>query len=112
MEFSEAKNEWGSRFLETSATCHYQISAEHLKALVQIFGDVNPLHTDREYARSHDFADAVMHGAILTSFLSHFVGMVLPGSGAVILAQEIRFLKPCFLKHSMQGLWPIQPIRI
>tara|TARA_B110000008_G_C16781467_1_gene488861 strand:- start:21 stop:275 length:255 start_codon:yes stop_codon:yes gene_type:complete len=42
-----------------------------------------------------------MHGAILNGFLSHFVGMVMPGKKAVLLTSEIRHHSPCYLNDEL-----------
>lgn len=75
----------------------YVISAEHYKALVDVFGDRSPIHIDEAAARVAGFDGPVMHGAILQGFVSHFIGMVLPGSLALLQSVELRYLKPLSL---------------
>lgn len=75
----------------------YKISDSIYRGFLDLFGDYNPLHVNEEYALSRGMKDCVMHGGILSGFLSHFVGMVFPGRNAMLLSVDIRFLKPCYL---------------
>lgn len=59
--------------------------------------DRNPLHTEDEFARQHGFAEKVMHGMILNSFISHFVGMVFPGGPVLLQSTSTQFKSPCHL---------------
>ncbi len=66
------------------ATLGYDIAQDVYDHFVAAFHDVNPLHTDDAFARSHGFPAKVAHGMILNGFISHFVGMHYPG-GTVLL---------------------------
>jgi acyl dehydratase len=55
------------------------------------------VHVDADYARNNGFEGVVMHGAILNGFLSHFVGMRLPGRRSLELTVDIRYLNPSYL---------------
>src|SRR5262249_12234020 len=66
-------------------------------AFCALSGDLNPLHVDDAYARERGFRGRVMHGGMLNAFLSHFVGMVLPGRRALLLSADIRYVAPFYL---------------
>ena len=57
----------------------YVISADVYQQFLQAFGDISPLHVDEQFARDRGFPGKVMHGTILNGFLSHFIGVRLPG---------------------------------
>ena len=40
------------------------VSAEQVQRFAELSGDVNPLHTDRTYARATPFGRPVAHGAL------------------------------------------------
>lgn len=75
----------------------YVISDEAYGALTDTFGDRSPIHMDEDIARGAGFTGRVMHGAILNAFLSHFVGMVMPGALSVLQSVDLRYLKPSYL---------------
>ena len=75
----------------------YRIGPEMYETFLSLFPDRSPVHVDEAYARANGFRGLVMHGAILNGFLSHFVGMRLPGRRSLELAVDIRYLKPCYL---------------
>lgn len=64
---------------------------------IQIFDDKNPLHTDQAFATARGFEAEVMHGGILTGFLSNFVGERLPLKNVIIQQYKIAFTKPVYL---------------
>jgi acyl dehydratase len=66
------------------------------------FADHSPLHMDAAHARAAGFADRVMHGGILHGFVSHFVGMIFPGAGSLLLSSELRFQKPNYLGDQLR----------
>jgi 3-hydroxybutyryl-CoA dehydratase len=74
----------------------YVITDAVMAHFLAAFDDRSPIHVDPAAAAKAGFAGPVAHGAILNGFLSHFVGMVLPGAGAVLLSTEIRHLHPSY----------------
>lgn len=79
----------------------YRIDETVYRALVEVFGDENPLHVDDEYARRSGFDRRVMHGAILQGFLSNFVGMHFPGKNSLILSVSLNYHQPCYLSDEV-----------
>lgn len=75
----------------------YQITEEVYEGFISISRDLSPLHVDESYAKSVGFQGRVMHGSILNAFISHFVGMELPGKPALLHSVDIRFKAPSFL---------------
>jgi acyl dehydratase len=80
----------------------YRITPATYQSYLAAFGDRSRLHIDPEFARSRGFKDQVMHGGILNGFLSHFVGMIFPGNSAVLLTDEMRFIKPNYLNDELE----------
>lgn len=75
----------------------YLLTESVYKGYIQIFDDRNSLHTDAAFASAKGFDEKVMHGGILTGFLSNFVGEQLPMKNIIIQSYKIAFLKPVFL---------------
>lgn len=70
------------------------ITKEMVDAFADFTGDYNPVHMDDDYCKDHGLGSRIVHGMLVLSFLSTFIGMYLPGEGAVWLSQSIDFLFP------------------
>lgn len=90
-------------FIEQSQhiECRYKVTEEVYKAFQIVSGDMNPLHTDANFALSKGMPDKVMYGNILNAFVSHFVGMQLPSPDVIILAQDINYHQPVYLSDEI-----------
>lgn len=75
----------------------YAVSPAVYEAFLRASGDESPIHVDDEAARARGFPGRVMHGGLLHAFLSHFVGMRLPGARALLLSADLRYVAPCHL---------------
>ena len=71
-----------------------KISLEDIKKFVDMTGDDNPLHINRDYAKQTPFKDIVVHGMLGASFISTIIGTQLPGDGALWVSQTLDFLLP------------------
>jgi 3-hydroxybutyryl-CoA dehydratase len=78
-------------------TQQFTVSQAVYDGFREIFRDQNPLHTDDAYARAQGFAGRVMHGNILSGFVSYFVGEGLPTRAVIIHKQDLRFRRPTYL---------------
>ena len=63
----------------------------------RITGDLNPLHTDEEYARGKGYDGRVVFGMLTGAFLSTLAGMYLPGERSLIQAVELKLRKPVYI---------------
>lgn len=83
-----------------------------IDAFAELSGDRNPLHTDGDYARSHGFADRVVHGFLIGAKVSALVGMLLPGRRSLLLEYELSHPNPVFagdaivLRGEVRDRWP------
>ena len=68
-----------------------------LSSFRTVTGDVNPLHTDDAFARSHGYPRHVAYGLLTASFLSTLTGVYLPGERCLIQSVEVKFPKPVFV---------------
>ena len=59
-----------------------------------VTGDLNPAHTDEEYAKKTFFKTRIAQGMLLAGFISAVVGNKLPGPGTIYVKQELNFLAP------------------
>ena len=70
------------------------VTADMMEKFKDITGDVNPMHTDSEFASAHGFDDRIAYGMLTSSFLSTLAGVYLPGRNSLIRSVEVRFPKP------------------
>jgi len=81
---------------------NFEVSDKIYNGFIQIFNDLNPLHTEDEFAIRMGFRQKVMHGNILNGFLSYFVGERLPAKNVIIQTQEIKYIQPVYLGDSLK----------
>lgn len=62
-----------------------------------ICGDFNPIHVNRIEAQNSFFGRPIVHGALVTSFISTVLGMYMPGPGSIYMEQKTTFLHPVFI---------------
>ncbi|MGG9960060.1 MaoC/PaaZ C-terminal domain-containing protein [Ferruginibacter sp. SUN106] len=80
----------------------YTVTPEIYQAYIKFFDDRNPLHTNEAFAKEKGFSAVVMHGGILTGFLSNFIGEQLPLKNVIIQSYKIAFAKPVYLNTVLQ----------
>lgn len=62
-----------------------------------IYGDVNPLHNDTEFAKARGYEDRVVYGMLIASQISTLGGVYLPGKYCLIHGVEIDFARPVYI---------------
>lgn len=70
------------------------ISEADIYHFAGITGDFNPLHVDKEFAKTTIFKERITHGILTAGFISTVIGMKLPGVNTVYLSQNLNFLAP------------------
>ena len=81
-------------FLGQKSTLTHVIKQTDIEKFVDLTGDDNRLHVDKEYASKTSFKKPVVHGMISASFISTIIGTKLPGDGALWFSQTLEFLIP------------------
>lgn len=62
-----------------------------------VCGDFNPVHINVIEAEKSVFGGRIVHGALITSFISTVLGMYLPGPGTIYKKQESNFVRPVYI---------------
>lgn len=62
-----------------------------------ITGDINPLHTNEDFAKTHGYSNCVVYGMLTTSFLSTLAGVYLPGERSLIQSIESKLANPVYV---------------
>ena len=72
----------------------HTVTDKDIETFVQLSGDNNRLHVDKEFASKTSFKKPVAHGMIGASFISAIIGTKIPGDGALWYSQSLEFLLP------------------
>ena len=91
-------------------TQSFTVSTDIYEGFKSLFKDLNPLHTNEEFAKGKGFTGKVMHGNILNGFLSYFIGECLPTKDVLIQTQEIKFLRPVYENEKLTLIAEIEEI--
>jgi 3-oxoacyl-[acyl-carrier protein] reductase len=75
----------------------HTITETDVETFAQLTKDFNPLHLDKEFARSVGFGKPVVYGMLSASFISTMIGMLIPGKGALWMRQTLDFLLPAYV---------------
>lgn len=70
------------------------ITENDIEKFVELTGDDNKLHVDKEFASKTSFKKPVVHGMLGASFISTMIGTKLPGDGALWFSQTLEFNLP------------------
>ncbi len=77
-----------------SASITKTVSETDVYLFAGITGDLNPAHTDEEYAKGTRFKTRIAHGMLSGGLISAVLGMKLPGPGTIYTGQTLKFLAP------------------
>lgn len=81
----------GIRRFSSKATFFRTVTKADLDRFAELSGDFNPIHSTNGPQR------AIVHGALLNSFVSRVIGTELPGPGSVVVAQNLNFPNKCYV---------------
>ncbi len=66
-------------------------------------GDINPIHSDKNFAKEKGFDNVLVFGMLTASFFSTLVGVYLPGKNCLFQeCKDIRFHSPVFIGDSLK----------
>lgn len=74
----------------------FSVTAAEVDIYGQQSGDLNPLHFDDDFARSHGFKQRISHGMLFNGWLTRFLGMEYPGPGTIFLRNATSFFAPVY----------------
>ena len=72
----------------------FEPTEKMMQSFMEISGDMSPVHTDVNYAKSRGFDGVVVYGGILVAQVSRMVGMHLPGHDALSRGLNIHYVRP------------------
>lgn len=88
-------------YIGQSAKISKTITETDVYNFAGICGDFNSLHMNKMEAEKSIFGRRIVHGALISSFISTVLGMYLPGDGTIYLRQEVNYKKPVYLEDTI-----------
>lgn len=79
----------------------YDVTEEKMRCFLKLTADINPLHTDDEYAKSKGYSGRVVYGMLTASLISTLGGVFLPGKFCLIQGVDVKFAKPVFVGNRL-----------
>ena len=86
------------------------ISESDVYLFAGITGDLNPAHTNEEYAKKTHFKTRIAHGMLSSGLISAVLGMRLPGPGTIYTGQTLKFLAPVHIGDTITATAEIQSL--
>ncbi len=86
----------------TSAEFEVTVTKEMMEKFLEITGDANPLHNEKDYAVSKGFSDRVVYGMLTSSFYSTLAGVYLPGKYCILHSVDSAFRFPVFIGDTLK----------
>jgi len=71
-----------------------QVEEDDIAGFIDAVGDLNPVHSDADYAATTPFKEPIAPGIFTAGLISAVIGTQLPGPGAIYLSQSLKFIKP------------------
>ena len=94
MEYSEI-------YIGLAKEIKHKITTKDIDKFIDLTGDDNKLHIDKDFASKTKFKQPVVHGMLGASFISAVIGTKLPGDGALWFSQSIEFVLPVRVNDSL-----------
>ena len=79
-----------------SFTTELKITEHLIKSFADISGDINPLHTDPDYAKEKGFLKTVAYGNLLGLLISTLIGVKLKSKEVMLVTQTVNYKKPVY----------------
>lgn len=86
------------------------VSETDIYLFAGVTGDLNPAHTDEEYAKGTSFKTRIAHGMLSAGFVSAVLGMKLPGPGSIYAGQTLKFLSPVHIGDTITATAQIKTL--
>ena len=99
--------------LQTGMTDSFSktITEDDVLKFAHLSGDMNPSHTNEEFAKTTRMQTRVAHGMLTASLISAVLGCKLPGPGCLYLNQTSNFRAPVKLGDTVTARVVISELR-
>lgn len=85
-----------------SFTLTRRIDKSDVDNFAAVSGDINSLHMRDEFARARGFSGRVVHGVLLTGYISQVIGVHFPGENCLLQSLNFKFPAPAYIGDIIQ----------
>ncbi|MDR7132691.1 3-oxoacyl-[acyl-carrier protein] reductase [Algoriphagus sp. 4150] len=82
-------------------TLAHTVTDRDIEKFINLTGDDNKLHVDKNFATKTQLKKPVVHGMLSASFISTLIGTKLPGDGALWCSQTLEFILPVHVNDTI-----------
>lgn len=86
-------------FIGKKINFNFIVNEEKMMKFMEISEDINPLHSNKDFAINHGFNDRVVYGMLTASIISTVGGVYLPGKYCLIQEVTIKFNRPVYVNE-------------
>ena len=97
-------------YVGQTASVTRTISESDVYLFAGVTGDLNPAHTNEEYAKTTHFKTRIAHGMLSAGLISAVLGMQLPGPGTIYTGQTLKFLAPVHIGDTITATAEIKSL--
>lgn len=97
-------------YVGQTASVSRTISESDVYLFAGVTGDLNPAHTNEEYAKNTHFKTRIAHGMLSAGLISAVLGMHLPGPGTIYTGQTLKFLAPVHIGDTITATAEIKSL--
>lgn len=88
-------------FLGQESSISRKVSSSDILSMARVSGDMNPLHTDENYATKNFFGRRIAHGLFCLGMVSNILGTRLPGEGTILVSETINYKMPVYIDDTI-----------
>jgi len=78
------------------------ISESKVDAFSELSGDISPLHINDEFAKERGFNKRVVHGMLISIYISKLIGVHFPGENSLLQILNLKFLSPAYINDTIK----------
>ena len=88
-------------FLGQENSISRKVTSKDILSMAHVSGDMNPIHTDENYAAKNFFGRQIAHGLFCLGMVSNILGTRLPGEGTILVSETVNYKKPVFVDDTI-----------
>jgi 3-hydroxybutyryl-CoA dehydratase len=86
------------------------VTQEMQDAFTALSGDINPMHTDTDFARVGGYQGKLVYGMLTASFYSKLVGVYLPGEKCLFRECNVQWPSPVYIGDTLTVVGKVSEI--
>lgn len=88
----------------------FEIGFKELQSFIEASGDIHPLHTNNDFAKSKGYPNVLIHGMAVAARCSAFIAEEFVGLHGLLISMSVDFRTPIFCGDQLY--WHAEVIKI